>query len=277
MKDKIRNFVVMEGVDLFVAMPLLMMVVLLFFPNNLQLVFVLMGIFIIAYICFLYSYIWCIVHACKNKELDKNKKIVHVLLIVFLSVFYIPIYYSKYVMKNKLWYGILNCILAIICYIAMIILAVFLVFQNMTENKEVTYNSNDNFVSIKLDGDFSCKTEDIGGYNLYCFNNSLGEDVGIFNYTNRDDVDFLLDFHIKQAVDSLKKDGYKLISQKKDDNYGFTKLILEKDGKRISSIVDVKFVTDQYITIVVYSGEDDDDNEDFIEIANEILPLNSGV
>lgn len=73
------------------------------------------------------SYIYCIIHAAKNVN-KSDKGVVSLILILIFGLFYLPIYYTNYVLKDKKWLGILTCVITsllfIIFYVAALILSI---------------------------------------------------------------------------------------------------------------------------------------------------------
>ena len=119
---KINNLIIMERTCLYIIGLMILTLIGTSYSSNISATYVFLAMILIGTICIYYSYIYCLIHVCKNKELKDEKKVKNLLLILFLSIFYIPIYYTKYVTKEKQWYGIFNSIFFILMFIIVIIL-----------------------------------------------------------------------------------------------------------------------------------------------------------
>lgn len=265
MKEKIRNILVMEGGDLAVV-PLFFMclfsviaVVNAGFEKFKTLFIVLACLTFVGVAIVIYSLIWCLINTWKDKSISRNRKIVITILLLIFDIYYIPIYYCKYVTKKRLWYGILDCVLYAVFYLLSIGLGFSAILIGNTYDKISDYTSNDGLISASLNGNWDCLTEEIGGHALYCYNLKNDDTIGIFNYTDRevDAAAGLLDFHAKQINDTYIEESYSVIDEKKLNKRIET--VLKSGEKELTTIVDAKIVDDNLITIVVYVLEDDDD------------------
>lgn len=275
MKEKIRNVVVLEGCDLYLASILLMLGFAVFGFKNPIIYIAFLCAFLIGVGCFWFSLIWCIVHVCSNKDLIGKSKVVKVLLLLFFNLFYIPIYYTKYVMKKGAWYGILGCVANIVAYLLIIVGAGVLAYKVEFAEKEVVYKTKDELLYVKLNGNWTCPKENVGAYDLYCYETYDDENFGIFNYEKRDDIDYLLDFHLNQEIDYYKDLGYSIVNQGVDEETGFYNAILKQENEFVFIVTAMKYMTDDFTTILTYNMESDEkviiDFDDFGELYNKVM------
>lgn len=274
MKEKIRNFVVLEGIDLYLVSIFAMVLMALFEITNISIYIALICISLLGVGCLWFSLIWCIIHVCNSKDFTGKSKTIKILLLLFLNLFYIPIYYTKYVMKKKQWYGILGCVANIIVYIVVIILIFLLAYKTTLVEEKTIYKSKDELLFIELNNEWTCSKE-AGEYDLYCYETYDDESFGLFNYSKRDDIDYLIDFHLDQEIDYYVKEGYILVDQGVDDNTGFYNAILKKDDHYILTVVALKYNTESFTTIIVYNEEIDSekrlDFDNFGKIFNKVM------
>ncbi|MBP3920508.1 MAG: hypothetical protein J6D28_02970 [Bacilli bacterium] len=114
------------------------------------------------------------VYAIKNKH-----KIIHILLIYLLNMYYIPCYYLKHVIKDTK-YKLKNIIYIILSIILTITLIAWYLILEIEGTSYTTYISDDNVVSLKIPIDYY--QDEVGEYDMYFFNDTVN--IGIFLYDN---------------------------------------------------------------------------------------------
>ena len=117
---RIRNIVVIEGSDLMLGGTIFILLFKTFLKAYDKYLPIAIGITIFGLVCYIFSLLFCIVHCIKNKELNAGKKIIKIILLLLLGLFYIPIYYTKYVMQKKKWLGIVECLVFILGFIVVL-------------------------------------------------------------------------------------------------------------------------------------------------------------
>lgn len=261
---KYKNIAIFCGTTLFLLTWILLILLLLLFPDaNFIYVYILL---FLEFIVFLYSLFLCIFDVCHNNKFSIFDKIQNIFLLILFNLFYVPIYYIKYMSDIKFVYGVFNSII----YVIAVGLSFYFLFsfKHFSESKFSVYKSNDNVLTLKINKLWNCTVDDIGGNNLYCYKKYDKDSLGIFNYTDFENTDELVSFHINQSIDILKEEGYKLIKKEIDNKNRFTIVTMKKNGSEIVAVTAVKFDTKDYTTIVNYYGYS---IEEFKEIFKNIL------
>lgn len=175
------------------------------------LILIMLVIFIPSFIMSLYS---------SSEEILKSKSKWRIILLLVLSIFYLPIYYTKYISKEEKYLGYLLFIITVPLTILTINascnkLEKFL--TNIYHDKyaikaSFIYNSNNDLFSIEVDSSFRCNSNDIGDYVVSC--DRLRDDsfIGIYSYNisdeSEEEIKEKLDFHINQTIDYISEKGY---------------------------------------------------------------------
>lgn len=167
---------------------------------------------------FIPSFIMSLYHA--SEEILNSKKKWRMIFLILLSIFYLPIYYTKYVAKEEKYLGYLLFVIAVPLTILTIMagnkrLLVF--FNNIYRNKVVI---NDNYVlyssnklfSINVDKTFRCNSDDIGDYVISCDRLEDDSFIGVYSYDvtleDEEEIEEKLDFHLGQTLDYIEEKGY---------------------------------------------------------------------
>lgn len=175
------------------------------------LIFAMIIVFIPSFIMSLYGAL---------EEIFNSNSKWRVILLIILSIFYLPIYYTKYVSKEEEYLGYL---LFIICVPLTILTAnsvnqkinLFLLnaYKNYTVfNEHYVYYPKDSLFSIDVDKSFRCNNKDIGDYVISCDRLEDDSFIGIYSYDisydKEEDILDKLEFHIKQTIDYIENNGY---------------------------------------------------------------------
>lgn len=175
------------------------------------LIIIMLVIFIPSFIMSLYS---------SSEEILKSKSKWRIILLLTLSIFYLPIYYTKYISKDEKYLGYLLFAITVPLTILTINVSCnklekFLtnIYQNIYAiDTNFVYYSNNKLFSIEVDSSFRCNTNDIGDYVVSC--DRLRDDsfIGIYSYDisddDEDEIREKLDFHINQTIDYIKEKNY---------------------------------------------------------------------
>ena len=176
---------------------------------------------IIMFLVFIPSFIMSL-YSCSEEILNSKSKW-RIILLIFLSIFYLPIYYTKYVSREEKYLGYLLFIIAIPLTLLNINACnkkLLTYFNNAYKNsivvkKDYIYYSTDNMFSIKVDESFRCNKSDIGEYVISCDRLEDDSFIGIYNYDvsydNEDEIKEKLEFHINQTLDYIKEKNYEYI------------------------------------------------------------------
>ena len=155
-----------------------------------------------------------------SEEILQSKKKWRMIPLILLSIFYLPIYYTKYVVKEEKYLGY-------ILFIITIPLAV-ITFNSCNKrlssfitnahknyviiNEHYVCHDTNNLFTIDVDASFRCNTDDIGDYVISCDRLKDDSFIGVYSYdvTLDDEVEIneKLDFHIEQTIDYILEKGY---------------------------------------------------------------------
>lgn len=175
-------------------------------------------IIVILLLFFIPSFIMSLYGACE--EILKSKKKWRIILLILLSIFYLPIYYTFYVAKEEKYLGYILFIITIpLTYLTIkacnnrILLYLNDAYKNAVSINEhyVSYSTNKLF-SIDIDASFRCKKEDIGDYVMSCDRLLDDSFIGIYSYDvtdeDEEDISDKLDFHLNQTLDYIEENNY---------------------------------------------------------------------
>ena len=158
---------------------------------------------IIMVIIFIPSFIMSLYSAAD--EILHSKKKWRIIFLVLLSIFYLPIYYTKYVAKEEKYLGYLLFICAIPLTILMINAATkkLTIFMSKVYKDYVIINENyiqfatNKLFSINVDKTFRCNNYDIGDYVISCDRLEDDSFIGIYSY----DISFDSDEDIEEKLE----------------------------------------------------------------------------
>ena len=153
-------------------------------------------------------------------EIINSKSKWRIIILILFSIFYLPIYYTKYVSKQEKYFGFILAILSIVISFFTFKtlnnkIYLFLVdaYKNtVVINENYTYTSRDNSFIISISKDFRCNSKDIGDYVISC--DKLDDDsfIGIYSYDVRDyseeEISDILEFHINQSSEYINEKDY---------------------------------------------------------------------
>lgn len=184
-----------------------------------HLIIIMILLFVPSFIMSLYS---------ASEEIFKSKKKWRIVLLVFLSIFYLPIYYTKYISKEEKYLGFILFIISIpltiltlnACY-KKVSLFFYEAYKNtIVINENYVYISQNRLFSLNVDASFRCSSGDIGDYVVAC--DRLDDDsfVGIYSYDVSYDSDEKLveklEYHVKQAILYIEENGYTYVINRDD-------------------------------------------------------------
>lgn len=186
----------------------------------LYLIIIMVIIFIPSFIMSLYNTL---------EEIFNSKRKWRVIFLVLFSLFYLPIYYTKYVSKEEKYLGFILCLSSLVlsyfvCNYGNIWMSKLfkdLYKNSVLINEHFTYTSSDNLFSIDVSSDFRCKNNDIGDYAISC--EKLGDDsfIGVYRYDITDygekEIIDILTFHLNQSLEYISESGYEGKVNKEDE------------------------------------------------------------
>lgn len=175
------------------------------------LILIMLVIFIPSFIMSLYS---------SSEEILKSKSKWRIILLLVLSIFYLPIYYTRYISKEEKYLGYLLFVITVPLTILTINVSCNKLEKFLTNTYRSIYAMDTSFVyyssnklfSIEVDASFRCNNSDIGDYVVSC--DRLRDDsfIGIYSYDISDDteeeIEEKLDFHLKQTIDYIEENNY---------------------------------------------------------------------
>lgn len=256
MREKLRNLIILEGLDLFVISTVLLMFSAVFEVIRNKYIYPIVILFLIGFIILMYSYLFCIIHISKNKDFNSRQKVDRVFLIIFLNIFYIPIYYVYHVIKDKKWWGIINCILYILLYIISIIILVVLLIVFTIDSFDTTdYVTNDNEFTVSLDDTWTCSNQDTNDYDIYC--EGIEEDKFFFmiDYVNDNsnyDYNNLFDSHVNDMKKTFEDKDYVIFEKEKSNDF-FEMTVTKNESYKI--VMKLNVIDDKHAYIAVYSDK----------------------
>ena len=168
-------------------------------------------IFIPSFIMSLYSAV---------EEILNSDKKWRIILLILLSIIYLPVYYTKYVAKEEKYLGYILLIISIPLTIFTIRainnkLTVFLtdaLKKSIVVNENFVYYSSDYSFSIGVDKTFRCKNRNIGDYVISCDRLEDDSFIGIYKYDvskdSEEDLEEKLNFHIDQTISYIEEQEY---------------------------------------------------------------------
>lgn len=256
MREKLRNLIILEGLDLFVISTVLLMFSAVFEVIRNKYIYPIAILFLIGFIILMYSYLFCIIHISKNKDFNSRQKVDRVFLIIFLNIFYIPIYYVYHVIKDKKWWGIINCILYILLYIISIIILVVLLIVFTIDSFDTTdYVTIDNEFTVSLDDTWTCSNQDTNDYDIYC--EGIEEDKFFFmiDYVNDNsnyDYNNLFDSHVNDMKKTFEHKDYVIFEKEKSNDF-FEMTVTKNESYKI--VMKLNVIDDKHAYIAVYSDK----------------------
>ena len=193
-------------------------------------------IFIPSFIMSLYSAL---------EEILSSKKKWRIVLLLLLSIFYLPIYYTKYVSKDEKYLGYILFVISIpltilminagIKKISKIVLNLYKNYAVINEKDYVQFSSNKLF-SLGVDKTFRCNSEDIGDYVISCDRLEDDSFIGIYSYDitldNEESINDKLEFHVNQTINYIEENGFTYEIVEKDDlieiNYNENSILISQ-------------------------------------------------
>ena len=175
------------------------------------LIIVMLLFFIPSFIMSLYS--------ASEEILSSNSKW-RMFFLILLSIFYLPIYYTKYVAKEEKYLGYLLFVISIPLTILTINVCNnrLLMFLNnaykhyVVINDNYVYYASNKLFTINVDSSFRCNSDGIGEYVISCDRLEDDSFIGVYSYdVTYDDEEELqekIDFHINQTIDYIKEKNY---------------------------------------------------------------------
>lgn len=176
-------------------------------------------IFIPSFIMSLYSVL---------DDILNSKSKWRIIMVILFSIFYIPYYYTRYIVKQEIYMGILIPILSMLLTyatynVALKEMRVFIdsFYSNwITINEDYTYYSSDNIVRIDVDKSFRC-SNNIGDYIISCDRLEDDSFIGIYRYNttdySEDELQDIIDFHINQTIEYILDSGYSYDTENVDN------------------------------------------------------------
>jgi hypothetical protein len=173
---------------------------------------------IVVLLFFIPSFIMSLYNA--SEEILKSKKKWRIILLITLSIFYLPIYYTMYVAKEEKYLGYILFIITIpLTFITIkamnnrILLFLNEAYKNSVSiNEHYVTNSINNLFSIDVDASFRCKKDNIGDYVISCERLLDDSFIGVYSYdVTDDDNDELyekIEFHVNQTIDYIKEQNF---------------------------------------------------------------------
>ncbi len=200
-------------------------------------------------ICYFYSRIYCIYLIIKTREKTHDKWVLHLILILGMGAFYVPIYYVQCVLKKKIVWGIL---LALVYPITVIVFLIAIIASGVASLNEYSdYVTNDGKVSVSLPNRFKCETKYIGEASIRCESADKIELFKIYNYGSDMDKDSLFDSYYNELYESYADNNRITIENiiRKDHYILFD---VDEAGNKLQAIFDLKEHDDDNYSVIIY-------------------------
>lgn len=152
-----------------------------------------------------------------DEIINSNNKS-RIIWVILFSIFYLPIYYTKYVSKGEKYLGFLILISSIVLSIGTVYFLQERFFQYivLVEKKKIVlktsyeYSDKNKLFTIHVDNNYRCDNK-LGDYALSCDSYSDDSFFGVYVYNDiidEDEVDEILSFHIEQTLDYISENNY---------------------------------------------------------------------
>ena len=208
------------------------------------------------------------------EEILNSKKKWRIILLILLSIFYLPIYYTKYVSKEEKYLGYILFIIGIPLTILAINASSNRLLKYLTRvyknyaviNENYVQISSNNLFSINIDKTFRCNNEDIGDYVISCDRLEDDSFIGIYSYDisydSEEDIEEKISFHVNQTVEYIEEKDYEYeFIENNDDSiiqidYNDNSILIKQNNYEINgskySLIILKEVPKELIDYVEY-------------------------
>ena len=173
---------------------------------------------LIMIILFIPSFIMSLYNA--SEEILSSKKKWRIIPLILLSIFYLPIYYTRYVSHEEKYLGYILFIISIpLLYFTIGVCnkKLYVLFNNayrsyIAVSEKYVYLSSDGLFYIDVDSSFRCDREDSGDYAVSCDRLEDDSFIGVYNYNvtndSEEEIEEKMDFHLTQTLDYIEESGY---------------------------------------------------------------------
>ena len=218
---KFKELCFITNISLLPVILLLAILRLSHFIEGIIYYYIIIGMIIIYLISFILVLFFAV-----NEILNSNRKSRIILLILF-SIFYLPIYYVKYVNSEE------KALAYFLSISSLVLLGIsYFVFKDTVNNFFVNkykqniilkdtyqYISKNKLFTINVDKSFSC-TSDLGEYQISCDRTSDDSFLGIYSYEKEEfseaELDDIKEFHINDTINVIEENDYEY--EKEDIN-----------------------------------------------------------
>lgn len=211
-----------------------------------------------------------------SEEILNSKSKWRLILLILFSYFYLPIYYTKYVVNSEKYLGYIILILSGVVSFFTFDAFNKRIYNFITEAYKNSVVINDNFVytsvdklfTINISKDFRCNQNDIGDYVIYC--DKLDDDsfIGVYSYDvtdyDEDEISNILDFHLNQTEEYIKEKKYESELNKTND------IITMDYDKMVVLLTQKNYVTENGNYSLVIIKEMPKEFEDILEFQKMI-------
>ena len=172
---------------------------------------------IVLAVVFIVGFIFSLFFALDEIANSKNKK--RLLLLMLFPIFYLPIYYTKYIYKNEKYLGyvvsVANAFLITLLFLGVKSFVIDYVVAQETKNFVISdtsrYVDKNNEFSIEINNSYVC-SHDLGDYAISCDREEDDSFLGIYSYSKNNfsegELDDIKDYHLEQIYDYIKESNY---------------------------------------------------------------------
>ena len=166
---------------------------------------------------FIVGFIFSLFFALDEIMNSKNKK--RLFLLMLFPLFYLPIYYTKYIYKNEKYLGYIvssaNVFLITMLFLGIRTFVIDYVVAQEKKNFVISdisrYVDRNNEFSIEINNSYVCSHE-LGDYAISCDREEDDSFLGIYSYSKKNysqgELDDIKSYHLEQIYDYIKESNY---------------------------------------------------------------------
>lgn len=167
---------------------------------------------------------------CAVSEITNSKKWYRIWFLLLIPLFYLPIYYVKYVNKDDKYLGYLLSLINIILLVVLLPkvkdkLTNYVLEENRKDfalKTTFNYMDKNKLFTIDVDNTYVCNTK-LTGYALTCERSKDDSFIGIYVYQDKKfsegKIDDIKDYHLDDVLDTIKENNYEYSLIELDNQY----------------------------------------------------------
>lgn len=229
---------------------------------------------LIMVIVFIVAFIIALFFALDEIINSNNKK--RVILLMLMPIFYLPIYYTKYIYKNEKGFGYITSVVNVFLSVLFFLVVKNFVINYMVElnrksfviTENYSYVDKNNIIKLNVDKNYVCHN-DTEGYAISCENEKKDSFLGIFSYSkdsfSMGELDDIKDYHLEQVTNAINEGGYTYQIEK---IYGGATKISYNDMSIFMKQILYNKNNKNYCLVII--KESSSENEDYFDFEEKI-------